>query len=32
MYFDKKYYNLKATILYLSLVKKFVREGWGLVP
>lgn len=30
MYFEKEYYNLKDTILYLSLVDQFVREGWGL--
>lgn len=27
MYFEKEYYNLKDTILYLSLVDQFVREG-----
>lgn len=32
MYFEKKYYNLKDTISYLSLVDQFVRQGGVLVP
>lgn len=30
MYFEKKYYSLKDTILFLS--SQFVKKGWGLVP